>query len=129
MGLGRLVAPPKNYFGQIETMMRDSGFRNVFVDISWDEVAKYFIASPEATRTLADLMQRFPDRFLFGTDAPAPADQARYLRVFVLYEPLWKALDADTSRKVRLQNYERIFDEARRKVRSWESTHVLGRSN
>jgi hypothetical protein len=23
-----------------------------------------------------------------------------------------------------LQNYDRIFDEARRKVRSWESAHV-----
>jgi hypothetical protein len=69
-------------------------------------------------------MQRFPDRFLFGTDAPAPPDQAKYLKVFVLYEPLWKMLDAETSRKVRLQNYERIFDEARRKVRNWESIHV-----
>jgi hypothetical protein len=25
---------------------------------------------------------------------------------------------------VRLENYERIFDEGRRKVRSWESAHV-----
>jgi len=38
-------------------------------------------------------MQRYPDRFLFGTDAAAPADQSKYLKVFHQYEPLWKALD------------------------------------
>jgi len=73
---------------------------------------------------MADLMQRYPERFLFGTDAAAPADQSKYTKVFHQYEPLWKLLDSETSRKVRLQNYERVFDEARRKVRSWESTHV-----
>jgi hypothetical protein len=129
MGLGRLVAPPKDHFGQIEAILRDPDFPNVYVDISWDEVAKYFVASPEATKGLADLMQRHPDRFLFGTDAAAPADQSKYLKVFHQYGPLWKLLDAGTSCKVRLRNYERIFDEARRKVRSWERAHVGGASS
>jgi len=124
MGLGRLVAPPKGHLAQIEAIFRDPDFHNVYVDVSWDEVAKYFVASPEATKGLADLMGRYPDRFLFGTDAAAPTDQSKYLKVFHQYEPLWKLLDAETSRKVRLRNYERIFDEARRKVRSWESAHV-----
>ena len=124
MGLGRLVAPPGAYLAQIEAMLRDPEFHNVYVDISWDEVAKYFVASPEATRLLAETMQRYPDRFLFGSDSAAPVDQSKYLTVFYQYEPLWNALDVETSRKVRLGNYERIFDEARRKVRSWESVHV-----
>jgi len=46
--------------------------------------------------------------------------------VFHQYEPLWKSLDAETSQKVRRGNYERIFNEGRRKVRSWESSHVSG---
>jgi len=124
MGLGRLVAPPKEHFAQIEGILRDPDFQNVYVDISWDEVAKYFVASPEATKGLADLMQRYPERFLFGTDAAAPTDQSKYLKVFYQYELLWKALDAETSRKVRLGNYERIFDEARCKVRNWENVHA-----
>jgi hypothetical protein len=124
MGLGRLVRPPANHAAIIEEILRDPSFHNVYVDISWNEVAKYIVASPEATKTMADLMQRYPDRFLFGTDGAAPPDQSRYLKVFYQYGPLWKALDPETSRKVRLQNYERIFDEARRKVRSWESAHV-----
>lgn len=124
MGLGRLVAPPRGHLVEIEAILSDPAFQNVYVDISWDEVAKYFVASPEATKGLATAMQRHPDRFLFGTDGAAPADQSKYLKIFYQYDPLWKALDAETSRKVRLLNYERIFDEARRKVRSWENAHV-----
>jgi hypothetical protein len=126
MGLGRLVAPHKGHLAQIEAILHDPDFHNVYVDIAWDEVAKYFVATEEATKGLTDLMQRYPERFLFGTDSVAPVDQSKYLKVFYQYEPLWKSLDAATSRKVRLQNYERIFDEGRRKVRSWESVHVPG---
>ena len=124
MGLGRLVGPGKYHAALMEEILRDPDFRHVYFDISWDEVAKYVVASPEATKSMADLMERYPDRFLFGTDAAAPSDQSRYLKVFYQYDPLWKSLDAETSRKVRLENYEKIFDEARRRVRNWEKTHA-----
>jgi predicted TIM-barrel fold metal-dependent hydrolase len=129
MGLGCLVTPANGYLAQVEAILRDPDFHNVYLDISWDEVAKYFVASPEATKGLADLIERYPDRFLFGSDAAEPADQSKYLKVFYQYEPLWKALDAETSRKVRLRNYERIFDAARGKVRNWESAHVPSASS
>jgi len=45
---------------------------------SWDEVAKYVAASPEATRITAGLIERYPDGFLFGTDAVAPTSQSEY---------------------------------------------------
>src|SRR5439155_979036 len=128
MGLGRVVPPGKNHAGQIEDILHDPDFHHVYFDISWDEAAKYLVANPEATKTTVDLMQRYPDRFLFGTDSAAPSDQSKYVKVFTQYEPLWKSLDAQTSWKVRLGNYERIFNEARRKVRSWESAHVGGAS-
>ena len=123
-GMGRVVRPVKDHAAKIEEILRDPAFRHVNLDISWDEVAKYIVGSPAATEITAGLMKRYPDRFLFGTDEVAPPDQAKYTRVFAQYEPLWQLLDAETSRKVRLGNYERIFDEARRKVRSWESTHA-----
>ena len=37
------------------------------------------VASPESVRIAAALINRFPDRFLFGTDAVAPATAAAYL--------------------------------------------------
>ena len=129
MGLGRLVAPRKDFLEQIEAILRDPACGNVYFDISWDEVAKYFVGSPETTRGLAGLMQRYPDHFLFGSDSPAPMDQVTYLKVFRQYGPLWKALDPETSRKVRLENYERIFNVARGKVRAWEAAHVRGSGN
>ena len=123
-GTGRIVRPIKNHAANIEEILRDPDFRHVSFDISWDEVAKYVVASPEATKITADLINRYPDRFLFGTDEVAPRDWTAYSRVFHQYEPLWKSLDAETSQKVRRGNYERVFNEGRRKVRNWESTHV-----
>jgi predicted TIM-barrel fold metal-dependent hydrolase len=123
-GLGRVVTPSKDHLSRIEAILHDPDFRNVYVDLSWDVVAGYVVATPEATKEWAELIQRYPDRFLFGTDSAAPTDPPKYLKVFYQYDPLWKALDLETSRKVRLSNYERLFDEARRRVRTWESTHV-----
>ena len=84
--------------------------RNVNFDFSWTETAKYITASEEALRISADLFNRYPDRFLFGTDEVAPTDQAKYLAVYRQYEPLFRKLDKATSEKIRKTNYERIFD-------------------
>lgn len=96
----------------------------MYFDISWSEVAKYVVATPESTRITADLINRYPDRFLFGTDEVAPPDQQTYLRVYDQYEPLWNRLDKQTSELVRKGNYERLFNAARQKVRAWEGAHV-----
>ena len=41
-----------------------------------------------------------------------------------MWEPLFAQLTPDASDKVRKGNYERLFDEARRKVRAWEQANV-----
>jgi len=122
-GLGRVVPPTKNHLAIVDAILRDPDFRHVNVDISWDETAKYIVASPETIRQWVDLIERYPDRFLFGSDVAAPADQSKYLKTFQMYDPLWKALTPETSRRVRFANYERLFDQARRQVRAWESAH------
>ena len=97
--------------------------KNVYFDISWDEVAKYVISSPDATKITAELINRFPDRFLFGTDEVAPRSQDSYLKVFYQYDPLWKLLTPEASEKVRKGNFARLFDGARPRVRAWEAAH------
>ncbi len=82
------------------------------------------VATPESLKNAAAVIDRHPDRFLFGTDEVAPASQEKYLKVYNQYEPLWKMLTPEAGEKVRKRNYERIFDEARRKVRSWEAAHL-----
>jgi predicted TIM-barrel fold metal-dependent hydrolase len=128
-GLGRIVRPVKQHTGMLESILIDPGMRNVYFDISWDEVAKYIVASPESVQITADLINRYSDRFLFGTDEVAPPNQEKYLRVYHQYEPLWKAFSPETSAKVRKANYERLFDESRRKVRAWEAVNAKGSSS
>jgi predicted TIM-barrel fold metal-dependent hydrolase len=122
-GMGRVVRPIRDHAANLAVILGDPTFKNVYFDISWDEVAKYVVASPEATKISADLINRFPDRFLFGTDEVAPTSQQSYLKVFYQYKPLWDLLTPDASQKVRKGNFARLFDEARPKVRAWEAAH------
>jgi len=124
IGVGRIIRPVKEQAAIVEEIINDPKLNNVHFDISWDEVAKYIVATPESTKNAAAVVNRYPDRFLFGTDEVAPADQDKYLKVYNQYEPFWKLLTPEASEKVRKKNYERIFDEARQKVRSWEAAHV-----
>src|SRR5262245_44722615 len=123
-GVGRIVRPVQHHAATLEEMIRDPAFSNLYFDISWAEVAKYVTASPEATKISADMINRYPDRFLFGTDEVAPADQEHYLKIYSLYDPLWKQLTPDASQKVRKGNYQRLFDAARSRVRAWEKANV-----
>jgi len=123
-GLGRIVHPVKDQLAMIGRALDNPESRHVNIDISWDEVAKYIVATPESIQTVADLINRHPDRFVFGTDEVAPSDQVKYLKVYEMYKPLFAKLTPEASEKLRKGNYERIFDEARRKVRAWEKANV-----
>ncbi|HYR08356.1 MAG TPA: amidohydrolase family protein, partial [Longimicrobium sp.] len=88
MGLGRVVHPVQpsasagtaerspNHAEIVESILADPGLRHVHFDISWDEVSKYILSSPAVTRRAAALINRYPDRFLFGSDVVAPRDAA-----------------------------------------------------
>jgi hypothetical protein len=127
VGLGRVVRPIGDQGAFVEAILDDPKLANVYFDISWSETAKYLVSSPEAVKLVARLLERHPDRFLFGTDEVAPVNQGDYLRVFRQYQPLWDALTPATVDQVRLRNHERLFDTAREKVRAWERTHVTSR--
>jgi predicted TIM-barrel fold metal-dependent hydrolase len=131
MGLGRVVRPINNYASILEDILKASDMKHVMFDISWDEVAKYLVGkdSPawgitEPLDIAADLINRYPDRILFGTDSVAPKDQDQYLKTYHLYDPLFALLTKDASLKVRKANYERIFDEAAKRVRNWEARQL-----
>jgi hypothetical protein len=136
IGLGRVVHPVQGqatveaaernptYRDLVEAMASDPTLSHVYFDISWDEVAKYAVSSPEAIRNTAAMLSKNPDRFLFGTDNVAPADQATQLRVFNMWDPIWALMTPEAMHMVRIGNYERIFDAARVRVRAWEKTNV-----
>jgi predicted TIM-barrel fold metal-dependent hydrolase len=124
IGVGRIIRPVKEQAAIVEEIIHDPQLTRVHFDISWDEVAKYVVATPESTKSAAEVVNRYPDRFLFGTDEVAPPNQEKYLKVYNQYEQFWKLLTPEASEKVRKGNYLRIFDEARRKVRSWEAANL-----
>ena len=62
-GMGRIVRPVKNHAAAIEEILKDPAFNNVYFDISWDEVAKYLVASPEATEDHRRFDQSIPGPF------------------------------------------------------------------
>jgi predicted TIM-barrel fold metal-dependent hydrolase len=134
MGLGRIVHPVQasaeaaernpNQVGLVEAMLMDPELSHVSFDISWDEVAKYAVASPESINRVATVLNKYPDRFLFGTDTVAPAGPDPYYAVFNMWAPVWRLLTPDASEKIRKGNYTRIFDQGRRRVREWERQNV-----
>ena len=124
VGLGRIVAPVKGQLGILEKALSNPELPNVYIDISWDETAKYILSSPETLAATAALINKYPDRFLFGSDCVAPKNLDPPLGVYNMYEPLWKALTPDANQKVRLGNYQRLFDAARTNVRAWEKANV-----
>ena len=67
------------------------------------------MATPESTKNAASLVNRHPDRFLFGTDEVAPANQEKYLKVYNQYEPFWKLLTPEASEKVRKAKLRKNF--------------------
>jgi len=123
-GVGRVVQPVEGHLKLIEEILTDPTLSHVYFDISWDEVAKYVVASPESVKRTAEVINKFPDRFLFGTDEVAPTEQQKYLKVYNMYGPLFELLTPDAREKLLKGNYNRLFDAANEKVRAWEKANL-----
>jgi hypothetical protein len=123
-GLGRIVQPVKDQAAMLERPLSDPELKHIYIDISWTEVAKYIVATPEGLKNTADLINKFPDRFLFGTDEVAPASIESQKKVYDMYAPLWNLLTPETKNLVLTGNYERLFDQGRKNVRAWEAANL-----
>jgi predicted TIM-barrel fold metal-dependent hydrolase len=140
-GLGRVVQPiteqasvasamrPPAHIELITGLLDDPQMRHVHFDISWDEVAKYATASPESIARVAAMLDRYPDRFLFGTDNVAPASAEAHFKVFHMWDPVFSRVRPATKAAVTSGNYERLFDAARAKVRAWEKANPVAAKN
>ncbi len=124
VGLGRIVRPVKDQIEIVRTILEDPTLSHVYFDISWDEVAKYIVRNDTTVKATAELIEAFPDRFLFGTDVVAPSGIDKCLAVYDMYDPLWHSLTSQTAEKVKKGNYLKLFDAARVKVRQWEKENI-----
>jgi len=124
IGLGRIVRPLEGQADIVDRALSNPGLKHLYIDISWDETAKYITSSDEAVKRVAALINKYPDRFLFGSDVVAPTSIDAPMAVYKAYEPLWKELTPETRQAVLFGNYERLFDAARTKVRAWEKANA-----
>ena len=123
-GLGRVVQPVQGQLKMLEYVLGDPTVSHVNIDISWDEVAKYIVSSAETIQATAAVINKYPDRFLFGTDEVAPPNQESYQKVYRMYAPLLLKLTPEAKEKLLKGNYKRLFDQARARVREWEMKHA-----
>lgn len=122
-GVGRVVHPLPDHLAMLERAIAGAP-GPLYFDLSWDETAKYVTASAATIEATAAVLNRHPDRFLFGTDEVAPSDPKVYFGVAERYRPLLDRLTPEARAGFLGGNYTRIFDEARRRVRAWEATHA-----
>ena len=105
-------------------MLADPAFRHVDIDLSWGPIiAPYIIDTPEHLKMTADLIRKYPDRFLYGSDPGATTDWKLVKNSYEVWDPLWKELGPALTGQVAKDNYIRIFNESRRNMRAWEKAH------
>jgi len=126
LGLGRVVRPVEEQGEIVSHLLDDPRLAHLNFDISWNEVAKYLYRDADTAKTIArvaGIINRHPDRFLFGTDEVAPSTAKQYYSLYEEYAPLWAALTPEAREKTLKGNYARLFDAARIRVRAWERSH------
>jgi hypothetical protein len=125
MGNGRGVQPYPDHWKYLDEMLADPAFRHVNIDISWGPViAPYFVDTPEHLKMTADLIRKYPDRFLYGSDKGATADWLLVKASYEVWAPLWRELGPMLTRQVARDNYIRIFTQSRSNMRAWEKANA-----
>lgn len=78
MGNSRGVQPYPEHWKYLDQMLADPAFRHVNIDLSWGPIiAPYIVDTPEHLKMTADLIRKYPDRFLYGSDQGATTDWKR----------------------------------------------------
>jgi predicted TIM-barrel fold metal-dependent hydrolase len=124
IGLGRIVRPLVQQAEAIARALKNPDLDHVYYDISWDEVSKYATESEESAKRVSTIINRHPDRFLFGTDCVAPKSRQAMTKVFHSYDKIWNLLTSEAKRMVCFENHERLFDQAKKEVRAWERANL-----
>jgi hypothetical protein len=86
-------------------------------------IAPYIMDTPEHLKMTADLIRKYPDRFIYGSDQGATTDWNLVKKSYEVWDPLWKEIGPALTHQVAQDNYIRIFDQSRRNMRAWEKAH------
>ena len=124
-GLGRFVKARKNHTDIIASLL--SSNPNLYVDISWDIVVTQFFKDGSLDPKWKIFLEKYSNRILYGSDVVSPNSE-KYAKIISLYNKLWKELSRKAVRNISFNNYKKLFDTARKKVRSWEKRNSQKKS-
>jgi hypothetical protein len=119
-GLGRFVDAPDGHLAALRDMLADPRYNHIRIDLSWLVVAEKLVHSSESVAQWVELIEAFPTRFLYGSDALAPKDPASWSQTYAKYQGLMPQLSPACRARVCLGNYLDVFVAARKKVRAFE---------
>lgn len=120
-GLGRFVNAPDGHTATLRQLLEDDRMKHVHIDLSWSVVAERLTQSPEIQAEWVSLIKEHPERFLFGSDALAPPDRDAWNKTYASYNGLLMSLPDAVRSQLLHRNYQRLFVDARKRVRSYES--------
>jgi len=126
-GLGKYSRIRDGHLKNLEKVLADPYMDHVFFDLSWDTVARQLTmdesetnADPAKVQELVTLLDKYPTRFLFGSDSLSPNTATIWQGTEVAYDVVFKQLKPETASAVKKGNYERLIVGARQKVRLYE---------
>ena len=116
-GLGRYVKARPRHIEFLKYLLSVSS--NLYVDISWKEVAKQFFKNQHLAPQWRNFLKDHSKRIIFGSDTVSPTP-SKYGEILQFYQKIWKEIPEDAVKNITYNNYKKLFDEARSKVRLWE---------
>ena len=126
-GLGKYSRIRDGHLDLLDKVLADPGMSHVFFDLSWDTVARQLTmdkdekaADPNKIAQLVALLEKYPSRFLFGSDSLSPNNVDVWQGTEVAYAAVFEKLKSDTAAAIKKGNYERLIVGARKNVRLYE---------
>jgi hypothetical protein len=120
-GLCRFVNAPDGHTATLRQLLEVDRMKHVHIDLSWSVVAERLTQSPETQAEWVSLIKDHPGRFMFGSDALAPADRDVWNKTYASYNGLLISLPDAVRLQLLHGNYQRLFVDARKRVRSYEN--------
>ncbi|HVV14375.1 MFS transporter [Amycolatopsis sp.] len=117
MGLGKFSTASKEHFEWLDWVL--ANYPQINVDISWNEIARHILATEAIKKEFLTVARKYPDRFMFGSDAVKPAGLAHYLRHYNDLEPLFRELGDEIVAKVTYRNAAKLMQRARQDTAQW----------
>lgn len=136
-GLGRFVQQGDGHLEKLEGLLETCP--NLYLDISWSEVAKQ-LTKPEHEAQWVAFLEKNSHRVCFGSDTLAPVDSDQWGATKEMYADLFAKLSPEAKENILNHTYENVFVASRDQVRRFEqnvltpefqaqhlhNSHVLG---